>query len=161
MLCFILFSFHNFRACITQCVCVCVSVECVMFIHWKANTVIRFKYMFDVVVQLSFSICTVLFPFTLHSSATIAAAAFMEASGTFGFLLTTSIYTTYIQTYTRERLQYIRVYLCCVHTQHTGTQIHHIFGWNLFYRVAECQLSKSSLRIPYDFNGLRLFWWRD
>lgn len=38
MLCFILFSFHNFRACITQCVCVCVWVSNVWCLFIEKQT---------------------------------------------------------------------------------------------------------------------------
>lgn len=61
----------------------------------KHNHAAYNTYMFDVIIQLSFSISTLLL-FSLDSCrATAAAAAFIEASGSFGFLLTTSINNTY------------------------------------------------------------------
>lgn len=151
--CYASFYFHFtvFWACITHSVCMsvnmCVCVECVMFIHWKTNTIIRYNVTTLLYTAVLFHLYfSSLFSLVSRSiAAAVAVAAFIKASGIF-------LDFCWLPAYKHTCIHCVHtcIFMCvhsvqCTHTAygHTNTPF---FGLeNLFYRVAECQLSKSFL----------------
>lgn len=147
MLFFILFSFDNFRACITQYECRMCDVYSLKNKH--NHTV---YYMFQVILYSypSSLYASPLFSFhSLRSALLLLLQHLLEASGSFGFLLTTSIYTKYT----------IHIFICTVHINRRARKYHF---WRKFILQGRRMSTAEKLFVnSIPFNGLRLFGWWD